>query len=106
MTDTNSYSISHAEYVKLQTMAKLALTDEEKQKIHAQLDEALKAVKVFDELKLDQVPPLAHPGNLVNIMRDDHVTASFSQEEALANAPESYNGFFMVSDVLSGESNS
>jgi aspartyl-tRNA(Asn)/glutamyl-tRNA(Gln) amidotransferase subunit C len=83
-------------------MTKLVLSDDEKKTIHSQLDEALKAVEVFDELDLNGVEPLAYPGNLKNVMREDVVKPSFTQEEALSTAPASHNGFVMVKGVLGG----
>lgn len=97
----NSTVISDTNFAKLVKMTKLTLSEEEKKSIHAQLDEALKAVEVFDELDLIGVPPLSHPGGLTNVMREDVVTPSFSQEEALVNAPASHDGYFMVNGVLS-----
>lgn len=92
--------ISDSDFAKLVKMTKLTLADDEKKTIHSQLDEALKAIEVFDELNLKDVPPLSHPGGLTNVMRDDVVAPSFTQAEALSNAPNSHKGFFMVKGVL------
>lgn len=85
-------------------MARLSLDENEKKMIHGQLDEALNAVRVFDELDLTGVPPLSHPGNLTNVMRDDVVLPSFTQKQALANAPESHEGYVLVPGVLEDQS--
>lgn len=100
----NKAIISDLDFTKLVKMTKLTLSEEEKQAIHSQLDEALKAVEVFDELNLSGVPPLTHPGNLQNVMREDLVTPSFTQTEALATAPASHKGYFMVSGVMEEQS--
>lgn len=97
---TNKVIISDNDFTKLVKMTKLTLNDDEKKSIHPQLDEALKAVEVFDELDLTGVPPLSHPGGLTNVMRKDIIKPSFSQEEALANAPDSHAGFVMVPGVF------
>lgn len=97
---TTKAVISDSDFAKLVKMTKLTLSEEEKISIHSQLDEALRAVEVFDQLDLTGVPPLSHPGELENVMRDDVVKSSFSQAEALQNAPSSHKGFFMVSGVL------
>jgi aspartyl-tRNA(Asn)/glutamyl-tRNA(Gln) amidotransferase subunit C len=97
MTQT---TVSDADFAKLQQMARLTLSDAEKATIHAQLDEALHAIEVFDELDLTGVPPLTHPTGLENVMREDVVTPSFSQEEALQNAPMSHGGYIMVPGVF------
>jgi len=100
----NKVIISDSDFAKLVKMTKLTLTNEEKTSIHSQLDEALKAVEVFDELDLTGVPPLSHPGNLQNVMREDIIKPSFSQEEALSTAPATHNGYVMVKGVLEDQS--
>lgn len=101
---TKSQVISDSDFAKLVKMTRLTLSDDEKISIHDQLDEALSAVKVFDELDLKDVEPLSHPGNLQNIMREDIVGTSFTQEEALSNAKLSDNGFFVVDAILEDQS--
>lgn len=103
MTTTNN-SISDADFKKIERMSKLSLTNDERPKIHAQLDEALKAVTVFDNLVLANVPPLEHPGGLKNVMREDVITESFTQKQALANAPASHDGYVMVPGVFEDQS--
>ncbi|MFZ2199303.1 MAG: Asp-tRNA(Asn)/Glu-tRNA(Gln) amidotransferase subunit GatC [Microgenomates group bacterium] len=97
---TTKQVITDTDFAKLVKMTKLTLSDDEKKSIHAQLDEALKAVEVFDELDLKDVPPLSHPGNLENVMREDVVGESFTQEESLQNASATHDGYFMVAGVL------
>jgi aspartyl-tRNA(Asn)/glutamyl-tRNA(Gln) amidotransferase subunit C len=99
MTSANN-TISHDNFEKTLGMAWLDITGQEKEAIHTQLDEALKAIKVFDELDLKNVAPLEHPGGLSNVMREDVVTPSFTQAEALQNAPDQHNGFVKVPHVL------
>lgn len=103
MTITNN-SISDDNFKKIEQMSKLSLAADEQKSIHSQLDEALKAIKVFDELDLSGVPPLEHPGGLKNVMRQDIITSSFTQDQALANAPASKDGFVMVPGVFEEES--
>lgn len=46
-----------------------------------------------------------HMTGLVNVTREDEVDESrmFSQEQALANAPRTHNGFFVVDQVIAQE---
>lgn len=103
MTSTSN-NISDSDFAKIERMSKLTLGEEERKTIHTQLDEALKAVKVFDELDLSAIPPLEHPGGLKNVMRPDVVTPSFTQEEALVNAPAAHDGYVMVPGVFEEQS--
>ncbi|MFC6726991.1 Asp-tRNA(Asn)/Glu-tRNA(Gln) amidotransferase subunit GatC, partial [Halobium palmae] len=43
---------------------------------------------------LDEVPEVDAEADLANVMRPDEVREGLSQEEALANAPESEDGYF------------
>ena len=58
----------------------------------------LQPIKDFD---LEGVEPTFHPiGGIVNIVRDDEEKESFSQEEALANAPRAKDGAFLIPSIL------
>lgn len=93
-------TISNSDFAKTQTMAKIPLKPEEAKTIHAQLDEALKAIEVFNDLDLINVEPLAHPGGLKNVLREDLVTPSLTQQQALQNAPATHDGYIMVPGVF------
>lgn len=103
MTNTN-VTINDTDFKKIERMSKLTLKSDEKDVIHSQLDEALKAIKVFDELDLTEVPPLEHPGGLKNVMRPDVITPSFTQDQALINAPAKHDGYVMVPGVFEEQS--
>ena len=80
-------SISREEVLHVARLARLALTDEEVARITGELAAILDAVGVVSELDLADVPPTAHPLDLVNVWDDDEPRASLSLEEAFANAP-------------------
>lgn len=98
-----SPSIKAADFAKTVRMSKLQLSPDESINIHSQLDEALKAIEVFNELDLKNIEPLAHPSGLKNALREDVVTPSFTQAQALQNAPASHQGYVMVPGVFEGQ---
>lgn len=64
-----------------------------------------KVISVLDELKKVDVTgilPTSQVTGLENITREDEIDPMriFTQDQALANAPKSYNGFFVVDRVL------
>ena len=81
-------------------LARIELTDEERQAFSAQLADVLQYVEKLKELDVDQVPPMAHPAPLTNVTRPDTVTPSLSQEEALKNAPAQANNLFLVPKIV------
>jgi aspartyl-tRNA(Asn)/glutamyl-tRNA(Gln) amidotransferase subunit C len=77
-------------------LARLALTDEEVERLGAQLNAILEAVGKVSELDLEGVEPTAHPLDLVNVWAEDEPSPSLSVEDALGNAPDRESGFFKV----------
>jgi aspartyl-tRNA(Asn)/glutamyl-tRNA(Gln) amidotransferase subunit C len=89
-------AISRDEVLHVARLARLALTDEEVERLGAQLNAILEAVGKVAELDLEGVEPTAHPLDVVNVWAEDEPRPCLSVEEALANAPEREGGFFKV----------
>jgi aspartyl-tRNA(Asn)/glutamyl-tRNA(Gln) amidotransferase subunit C len=81
-------------------LARLELTDEEKERMRAQLDSILSYIDKLNELDTSAVEPTSHVLPMMNVFRDDEVRPSLSQEEALANAPDRQDLFFRVPRIL------
>ena len=89
-------AISRDEVLHVARLARLALTDEEVERLGAQLNAILEAVGKVAELDLEGVEPTAHPLELVNVSAEDEPRESLTVEEALTNAPDREAGFFRV----------
>jgi len=89
-------AISREEVLHVARLARLALTDEDVERLGAQLNAILEAVGKVAELDLADVEPTAHPLELVNVSAEDEPRPSLPVEEALANAPDREAGFFRV----------
>jgi aspartyl-tRNA(Asn)/glutamyl-tRNA(Gln) amidotransferase subunit C len=85
---------------KLAHLARLKFNEEEKQEIKKDLEKMIAFVEKLDELKLDDVEPLLHMSDEVNVLREDEVKGSVSREEALKNAPLHDDQFFKVPKVI------
>jgi aspartyl-tRNA(Asn)/glutamyl-tRNA(Gln) amidotransferase subunit C len=77
-------------------LARLALTDEEVERLGGQLNAILAAVAKVSELELDDVEPTSHPLDLVNVWADDEPRPSLPLEDVFANAPAREGDFFKV----------
>lgn len=81
-------------------LAKLALTDEEKERYRVQLSAILDYADTLQRLDLDGVPPMSHAVALTNITREDESAAAFARDVILANAPDQQDGQIRVRAVL------
>lgn len=81
-------------------LAKLALTEEEIVQYTQQLSAILDYAALLQGVDTSAVPPTPHILPLTNIMRADEPTPCLTNAEALANAPDSADGFFRVRAVF------
>jgi len=84
-------------------LAHLELTEEEVKKFLPQIGSILEYVQKLDELDTSQIEPMAqvtYPGSQNASFRADQPRHNFSQDEALANAPEPGAGSFKVPRVI------
>ncbi len=81
-------------------LARLELTEEEKEVYGRQLRQILEHAAAISALDIKEVPPTSHPMPLANVMREDRVEPSLSQEEALSCAPRAEGGYFAVPRIF------
>jgi aspartyl-tRNA(Asn)/glutamyl-tRNA(Gln) amidotransferase subunit C len=81
-------------------LARLDLTEEERDRMSAELTHILEHAERIQALDLDGVEPTSHALALVNVLRPDEVRPSLSQAEALADAPAAEAGRFVVPRII------
>ncbi|MHA6532947.1 Asp-tRNA(Asn)/Glu-tRNA(Gln) amidotransferase subunit GatC [Paenibacillus sp. BAC0078] len=81
-------------------LARLQLSPEEEATFTEQMNAILQYAEKLNELDTENVKPTTHVLQVSNVMRDDVVKESLSQEEVLLNAPEAEDGHFKVPAVL------
>jgi aspartyl-tRNA(Asn)/glutamyl-tRNA(Gln) amidotransferase subunit C len=89
-------AITKDEVLHVARLARLALTEQEVERLTEQLGAILDAVSKVSELDLTDVPPTSHPLDLVNVWDEDEPRPSLSLDEVFANAPEREGDLFRV----------
>ena len=82
------------EYVGI--LAKLELSDEEKEQAKKDMASMLDDIDKLGELDTTDIEPMSHVFPVENVMREDVVTNGDGSEETLANAPERHDTSFVV----------
>lgn len=85
-------------------LGRLELSDKEVKMFSAQLSEILNYVEKLNELDTENVEPLAHSLPVQNVFRDDQPNDTLQTQQALANAPEHDEQFFLVPRILDDNS--
>ncbi len=90
----NIISDETIEYVGI--LAKLELSDEEKEKAKKDMGEMLDYIDKLNELDTSGVEPMSHVFPVNNVFREDVVLNGDDRENILSNAPESNEEAFIV----------
>lgn len=81
-------------------LARLKFNENELENFTHELNKILNYVEKLNELNTENVEPLSHPVENVNVFREDILQPSIDREEALRNAPSSTDEFFKVPKVI------
>lgn len=82
------------------TLARLGLTEEEKEKFTAQLNQILEYANTLSQLDTEQIPPTSHSLPLKNVTREDILLPWQHPEELIKEAPKEEAGLFQVPRIL------
>lgn len=94
--------VTRADIDHIATLANLPVSDEQSEELTRQVGGTVQYVSHLQSLSTDDVTETSQVTGLENVFREDEIdtTRMFSQEEALANAKKTHNGFFVVGRVL------
>ena len=68
------------------------------------MNKMLEFVDQLKELNTDEVEPLIHMSDEVNVLREDKIVETAGQQEALKNAPSKDSTYFKIPKVLDKKS--
>ncbi len=90
----NVISDETIEYVGI--LAKLELSDAEKERAKQDMANMLDYIDMLNELDTGSVEPMSHVFPVNNVFREDVVVNGDDRENMLANAPEQKDGCYKV----------
>lgn len=91
-------SVNDVEHVA--KLARLYLSEEDKENYTHTLNDILEYMDVLNKLDTSDVEPTAHVLPLKNVFREDVVKEGLDKELALSNAPEEEDGCFKVPRII------
>lgn len=92
--------ISREEILHVAGLARLHMEEDKIARMAQQLDTILAYVDTLQSVNTQGIAPMSHAVHLVNALREDGVGVHVGVEMALANAPESEDGHFMVPKIV------
>ncbi len=89
-------SLTKTEVEHVARLARLELSETEKEEFTGQLNGILDFVEKLNKLDTSKIVPTAHAIPVTNVFRPDQVEQPMDPELVLANAPERIGDFFKV----------
>lgn len=80
----------------LESLARIELTADEKNKVSEELQDILTYIEMLNELDTDDIEPVSHAFSVTNVFRRDEAVCAMTPEQIVANAPESKDNMFVV----------
>ena len=93
-------SVSPEQVRHIANLARIAMSDEEIERLVPELNNILGWVEQLGEVNTDGIEPLTAVVEQKLRLREDEVTAGNIRDEILANAPAAEHGFFSVPKVI------
>jgi aspartyl-tRNA(Asn)/glutamyl-tRNA(Gln) amidotransferase subunit C len=93
-------SITSDQVRHIAKLARIAMSDEELERLVPELNNILGWVEQLGEVNTDGVEPLTAVIDQKLRLRDDVVTDGNIRDEVLASAPDAQHGFFAVPKVI------
>ena len=85
---------------KLEKLARLELSNNEKEGLMHDLNNILDMVKKMEEVDTAAVEPLVYISEEVNVLREDEINHQVDRQEALDRAPDQDGTYFKVPKVI------
>ena len=92
--------ITKDEVIHVAKLARLEMDGDDIGKFAAQIGEILEYVDTLNSADTENVKPTSHAIFLTNAFRDDDDINHMDRKDALANAPEEEDGYFVVPKVV------
>lgn len=92
--------ISKKEVEHVAWLARIELSEEEKDLFTKQFNDILDYFKKIDSVDTEGVPPMYHVLYLVNVFREDEVLPPLPEKEILKNAPKKERRFFRAPRLI------
>lgn len=91
-------SLDQVKYVA--NLARLAITEDEAEKLTKQLDAIITFAEQLNELDTENVEPTSHVLDIKNVLREDVPQPGLPREEVFKNAPDEQDDQFKVPPIM------
>lgn len=92
--------ITTEEAKKIALLSRLEFSPDDLEKMRDSMNSILTYMEELNQYDTTDVAPTVHAVEQYNVMREDVPHTSFTNEEALMNAPDAEDGYFKVPKII------
>lgn len=92
--------ITTEEAKKIALLSRLEFSPEDLEKMRDSMNSILTYMEELNQYDTTDVAPMVHAVEQYNVMREDVPHTSFTNKEALMNAPDAEDGYFKVPKII------
>lgn len=85
---------------RIAELAHVGIQEEAARRMQAELNDIFKMIERIQAVDTEGVEPMMHPHDGVQRLREDKVVFGDNREENMKNAPEEFEGLFLVPQVI------
>ena len=85
---------------RIAELAHVGINEDAAQRMQAELNDFFKMIERIQAVDTEGVEPMMHPHDGVQRLREDKVVFGNNREENMKNAPEEFEGLFLVPQVI------
>lgn len=85
---------------RIAELAHVGINEEAAQRMQAELNDIFKMIERIQAVDTEGVESMMHPHDGVQRLREDKVVFGNNREENMKNAPEEFEGLFLVPQVI------
>ncbi len=93
-------SIDKSTVAKIASLARIKVTEDDLNYYAPQLQNILAWAEQLQEVDTNGVEPLANVSEIALTLREDRITDGAIANDVLANAPETVEGFYVVTKIV------
>lgn len=93
-------SIGAGEVEHIAKLARLSITDKEKDLFGSQLAKIIEYIEKLKEVDTSHAEPTSHVLELTNVMREDIQKPSLNVNEIIGNAPDRSDNYYRVPKII------
>ena len=93
-------SLSLGDVRRIADLAHIDISEEQAVRMQGEMNDIFKMIERIQTVNTDGIEPMMHPHDAAQRLREDKVVFGNNREENMKNAPEEFEGLFLVPQVI------